>query len=620
MNEHVAADEMGGHVRLRQARARSRRRLFDEAADGVAGGGGRSSSGPASASSSASSLAAPPKRARVPASLSQTIRLTAAHQVGGELFEWEGPLPSVPFAGPPDALIRAAACVGEVERFVLLGLMLCADSLLYGFGFLPIKVVIAAVALLRAGLRRVASGRHVSLYPRQQLVLAQGVTVALSVMALDALDLDLEDTYARVNRSKGYARLHAVFLLFSAFDALITVLGQRATGYLSWGITNRRHRAPLLAVYAGTVLLHCVILNVQVSTLMSGVDGGTEMIGLLFGIKLTAGDVRSGVEQKRQSTQQISDGLVRDVVERFKWCVFLGVVLAAKLSPPAAPDESPAPVDMAPVLKYLALTYFSVVAVDTLRHGFYALLHHRDVTPDTYRRIRARFTRCLTTAPKVGFGDSHSAQRMPSQFASSFNFVLLPFLTLLVRSAKRLRGPARGLPGPLWLALFILGACAAKIVLRLLLRGYARRVHWSRRTLADAARAVVRKSRGGRPSPPPPPPRMRRTNSLSLFSIMRQLASPESAGQLVMSDPDESEMGAAAVAGPDDQQGEEKEQQQQQEEPHGTASSGGEANDQGVYLEWLRRELQRQAEAAAVSEASSESESEDNGSEQEQNE
>jgi len=174
--------------------------------------------------------------------------------------------------------------------------------------------------------------RRVMVYPRHTLALMQGGIVLACCLALSLAQMDLNDVYSRVGRAATWTRLHTLFLVFAALDTLMEQLGQRVTGYLSWCVSHRERRTVILFTTWLSVFLHCLVLNLQVSTLHQAIDMGNEILSLLVTVKFTATDLKAGLRLTNLSSEDVLKSCASDIVARFKWLILLGMILIFKVS------------------------------------------------------------------------------------------------------------------------------------------------------------------------------------------------------------------------------------------------------------------------------------------------
>lgn len=412
----------------------------------------------------------------------------ARRLIRGEFYDWTSDLADQPFNQSPEAIFAIKDVVVELERFVTFGLCLCLDVILFCFSFLPLQVVIAAVHVFRS---LVFPCKKLVIYPKHIYALIQGLVIASTVFLLSFLDLDLTDNYERIGRALNFTRLHTLFLVFEATDALLNAFNQRVSGSLVWCVTHKKHRIAMTIITILAVLVHSSVMNMQVSTLHKAINGGEEMLGLLLAVKLTATDLKAGLQfSKLKSSTAFNTELVNDVVNRFRWITFLSMIMYFKVSSQCCLE----PLLDVKTFSMFFVAFFADMLVLWTKHIFFSLVDDT-IRPSTYEHHRSKYSESFLRAPKLGLGDaSHS------ELTQSFNFVALPMSCVLLREFWN--GIIRMQVSFWYTVVLFLAIFLFKIFIRLVLRAVAKRES------SERTRVITR------------------SNSISLLSLVQQGLSP----------------------------------------------------------------------------------------------
>ena len=297
-------------------------------------------------------------------------RSLSSHDLDGELFNWSGPLPRVPFFEDASRnVINLYSNPRAHEGVVWVGLCCCLDALLYCFSFLPFKILIAVLAWIRSMIARMIhrlgeifccrqrrpksrrtvststsfdstisdsgdsseSVSHTALQPQHIHALLQGLIITFALLGVNMLIEYVNlNTYKTISKMASWVKLYVLFNLFAVFDLILERVGKRMTGYLNWAVVvgNRTSRVAIVAASSAYVLLHCLVLTCQISTIHSAVDNGAEVLGVLINVKLS--DLKDGFRTSLDHETLFKLSL-QDVANRFKWIVFLFLIGIQKL-------------------------------------------------------------------------------------------------------------------------------------------------------------------------------------------------------------------------------------------------------------------------------------------------
>jgi len=302
-----------------------------------------------------------------------------------------------------------------------MGLLCCLDAVIFCLTLLPVKIILSCMTFFK----KIFS--EVTITPQHYYALFQGGVILVCTFALDFLDLS--EAYEVVGQSLGFTKLYVLFNLFSVLDTLLEQLGKRVMWALTWSILNEKHRRITFAVTCLYVFVHCIILTVQISTLHYALDFGTQIFTLLLAIKFA--ELRSGSlkSYKKGDNKIIKKICMSDVVERFKWAIFLVVIFCDKLtSHHDSLFESIQTPWFWTLLQNSAIVWFTEMATDWMKHGSLIMVNSTWLNQDTYRDLRQKLA--VKFDPTVSHGGTLSAS-----ISKSFDFVTLPYTCLVVRMA-----------------------------------------------------------------------------------------------------------------------------------------------------------------------------------------
>lgn len=232
----------------------------------------------------------------------------------------------------------------RLEQFLFFGLLICVDSFLFIFAFLPIRCVLAALTWLGSVFRQ----NRWKLSSSQQFDLARATIFFLSYFLLNTLDGSYLYHFIRGQAS---LKLYVIFNLIEIFDKLCCSFGQDIFDYLfattlsstsfpsnSSGDTPAsarywRRTARKVGAYSGTLIytsLHSFLLFVKVVTLNVSVNAyNNSLLTLLVSANFVE---LKGIVFKSFKTENVFQIACSDAVERFQLLVFLVIICVHNLN------------------------------------------------------------------------------------------------------------------------------------------------------------------------------------------------------------------------------------------------------------------------------------------------
>ncbi|KAH8382850.1 hypothetical protein KR009_005574 [Drosophila setifemur] len=220
----------------------------------------------------------------------------------------------------------------DLERFMVYGLMQCADSFLYIHTFLPARFLMAVWALISrtvARIFRTRSGGQRLLWPAEICDLLKGaiwVTVTLIMLLVDT------NRVYHIIKSQSIIKLYIFYNMLEVGDRLLAAFGQDTIDALFWTATEPKHSKRkhfslithiiftliYVILHSGLIMFQATALNVAVNSNNKGLL--TIMISNNF-VEL------KGSVFKKFDKNNLFQLTCSDVRERFHLSVLLFVVV-----------------------------------------------------------------------------------------------------------------------------------------------------------------------------------------------------------------------------------------------------------------------------------------------------
>lgn len=223
------------------------------------------------------------------------------------------------------------------ETFTVISMLSCTDSLLYYLSFLPIKILISLAQYFKSAILSFGQSQF-NIHSRYIHTLLQGIII-LVVLCVTSLLQDYAhiDTYTQINAIT-WTRLYVLFNIFNVVEMILERIGIKLNGHLNYAAINSVDRIKTACMSIIYVLVHCWVIQLQISTLHSAFDQSNELLSLLSSLKVS--DIKDGTRTDWNRSQLFRGTLV-DVSQRFKWCLFVlivGVQKCLRLYPITAPS------------------------------------------------------------------------------------------------------------------------------------------------------------------------------------------------------------------------------------------------------------------------------------------
>ena len=316
----------------------------------------------------------------------------------------------------------------ELEKFMSYGFFHCLDSFLFLFTFLPIRFLLAAIALvvraplIMLGIKRQYRG-HV-LYPAEIIDLLKGFIIVISVYVMH-IYIDTSMMY-HIIKSQSVIKLYLFYNMLEVGDRLFSAFGQDTIDALFWTATEpkdkKRQHVGLVPHFLLTityVILHSLLVLLQATTLNVAVNASNKAL-LTIMMSNNFVEIKGSVFKKfdKNNLFQVS---CSDVRERFHLFALLLVVIVQTMKEYGWKEQSFW--DLAPdCLWVLGSEFF----VDWIKHAF--ITRFNAISSEVYKDYTINLAYDLAqTKQKHAFSD-HSdivSRRM--------GFIPLPLSVVIIR-------------------------------------------------------------------------------------------------------------------------------------------------------------------------------------------
>jgi hypothetical protein len=168
------------------------------------------------------------------------------------------------------SLTRLGGVPLKLEQFIIHGVLLCADSLLYLFSYLPLRILLMPLHLVRGRANR----SHVFDF----------VNIALIAVGCISLSFLRFSVWYHMLRGQAVLQIYVIFNMLEIVDKLFTSVGQDIMSSLYRNIRNEPTAVSCLfyfAMAAGYVVLHSFVKYLQLLTLNIGINSDYESRKLL---------------------------------------------------------------------------------------------------------------------------------------------------------------------------------------------------------------------------------------------------------------------------------------------------------------------------------------------------
>ncbi|VEN40772.1 unnamed protein product [Callosobruchus maculatus] len=221
----------------------------------------------------------------------------------------------------------------EVERFMWYGFMQCADSLLFVYTFLPIRVILALWALITRPFGKCfgfgdRKNKRI-LTPAEICDLLKAIILLICTIAMFYVDTNM---LYHLIKSQSVIKLYIFFNMLEIGDRLFSSFGQDAIDALLWTATEPRDRKrehlgtiPHLIFAIIYVILHSILVLFQATTLNVAINSRNKA---LMTIMMSNNFVElKGSVFKKFDNNNLFQVSCSDVRERFHLFTLLSIVI-----------------------------------------------------------------------------------------------------------------------------------------------------------------------------------------------------------------------------------------------------------------------------------------------------
>eukprot|EP01104_Vermistella_antarctica_P012148 TRINITY_DN346_c0_g1_i1.p2 TRINITY_DN346_c0_g1~~TRINITY_DN346_c0_g1_i1.p2 ORF type:complete len:631 (+),score=115.81 TRINITY_DN346_c0_g1_i1:507-2399(+) len=368
----------------------------------------------------------------------------------------------------------------QLEKLLMFGYMICFDSFLFLFSFLPIRFAFSVFKMLLRpfGLTQLSrSNKYDFMY---------GLIFLLSFSVLWMVDTSIVYHYIR---GQAVIKLYVIFNLLEIFDKLCCSFGQdifdtlvistqditmRSTRSGSGGVASSQQMrgedvvrlfTPLVhfIVAFAYVLIHSCVLFLQVTTLNVSMNSHSNS---LFTLLISNNFVElKGHVFKRSETENLFQISCSDMVERFQISIFLLIIV---MQNSADVDWQFGQPHIFSHLFAVAQVWILECVVDWIKHGFVSKFNR--ISPEVYNKFQR-----ILRADLVGGSRHFNRGRWMenSQLVTRrIGFVPLPLGCLFAKALFHV-APFRGYGGLLLLGVMMACTIALKVLVHLNLLGFS---------------------------------------------------------------------------------------------------------------------------------------------------
>ncbi|XP_032596540.1 protein TAPT1 homolog [Drosophila grimshawi] len=315
----------------------------------------------------------------------------------------------------------------DLERFMVYGIMQCADSFLYIHTFLPVRFLLAVWSLLTrtvARICRLRSGNQRLLSPAEICDLLKGA-IWISVTLIMLL-VDTNRVY-HIIKSQSIIKLYIFYNMLEVGDRLLSAFGQDTIDALFWTATEPKHSKrehfgvlthilfTLIYVFlhSGLIMFQATCLNVAVNSNNKGLL--TIMISNNF-VEL------KGSVFKKFDKNNLFQLTCSDVRERFHLSVLLFIVMIQTMK-----EFDWSITQFCVMLPDCFAVLFTEILIDWVKHAF--ITRFNELPESIYREYTTSLAYDMTqTRQKHAFSD-HS-----DLVARRMGFIPFPLSVVLIKA------------------------------------------------------------------------------------------------------------------------------------------------------------------------------------------
>jgi len=344
----------------------------------------------------------------------------------------------------------------ELEPLLNFGFLICFDSFLYIFTFLPMRIALSLIILVR----RIYNPR-IRLSTTQSFDILRGIICIICFFALQPVDIS---GVFHLIQGQAVLKLYVIFNLLEILDKLCVSFGQDIFDslWISQAFIPQKKKQKSKSLQKITnfiialiyVYFHSIILFIQVETLSVAISSNaynSALITLLVSNQFS--ELKASVF-KTFKEDNLFKMTCRDMVERFQLVIFLCIIVVEHFN---SLHWGVSLIEIGSIARVVVIAYVSECLVDYIKHAFVTKFNLIPVK--VYAKFSAILCSNIVSTKTKGFLDSsHSISR-------KIMFVPLPLGCLVLKVLAHV-APLSGLMGVVFVATLLLCLAALKIIIR----------------------------------------------------------------------------------------------------------------------------------------------------------
>ncbi|KAL0487183.1 TAPT1 [Acrasis kona] len=364
----------------------------------------------------------------------------------------------------------------ELEKLLFFGFLICLDTFLYFFTFLPLRLllIIYTIIMRRRKTTRMAKAHLIDL--------VRGLSLIINVILIN-LYWDYSHVY-HIVRGESALKLYVIYNMLEVFDRLCSAFGQDVQDSLYFGVTDftkfsnvnevwKRDRKIfsflcaalpcafhiVFGMIINTIYLyvHTLLQLFRVITLNVALNSQNNALFTLL-VSNNFVELKGNVFKKvnEDNLMQVSCG---DILERFQIIIYGILIFLQNARSAVFGGEE---------LLSITTMFVAEIFVDAIKHAFIA--KYNDIRSDVYGRHRLKLCEDLATSRRDSFLENSSAA------STRIGFIEIPMVALSMRVFMQSAPYLVPLDNFLNVIAYLLGyVClfALKILLSVVIVGYA---------------------------------------------------------------------------------------------------------------------------------------------------
>ncbi|XP_065841702.1 transmembrane anterior posterior transformation protein 1 homolog [Oscarella lobularis] len=273
----------------------------------------------------------------------------------------------------------------NLEALIAFGFLLCLDTFLFVFTILPIRILVAAVALAASIARPWATS---IINPAQICDLVRGFSFVVCFVLLCFIDNSM--LYHLV-RGQAVIKLYVIHNVLEIGDKLLSSFNDDVFSALFDLVSTRKPRwwnhlvfAPYFVAATTTVFVHSALVLGQATVLNVAINSHNKAL-LTIMVSNQFVELKSNAF-KRFETNNLFQISCHDMRERFHYFVLMGIVLLRNMTELGWNYDH-----LLELLPIFVGVWMSEVAVDWIKHAF--ILKFNNISSEVYRQYRVTLSK-----------------------------------------------------------------------------------------------------------------------------------------------------------------------------------------------------------------------------------